>query len=108
MKRTWASDELIDNWTLLPAERTLIEDAKTESNQLGFALLLKWFEYEGRFPHAPLEVPAPVVTFLAQQLGVSPDVWRTYPWHSRTMERQRALIRQHCDVREATMRDSDC
>ena len=27
MKRTWELDELIDHWTLLPVERTLIEDA---------------------------------------------------------------------------------
>ncbi len=107
MKRIWAPEELIDQWTFLPAERTLIEEANTESNRLGFALLLKWFQYEGRFPHAPLEVPAPVVTFLAEQLDVSPDVWRTYPWQSRTMERQRAAIRQHCGVREATVQDSD-
>lgn len=107
MKRTWTHEELLDHWTLLPAERMLIEEAHTESNRLGYALLLKWFQYEGRFPQAPLAVPAPVVDFLAQQLGISPEAWRSYPWHSRTMERQRATIRQYYGMREATVSDGE-
>ena len=50
MNRIWVPEELSDHWASLPAERTLVEDAKTESTPLGFALLLNWFQDEGRFP----------------------------------------------------------
>ncbi len=49
MKRNWQPEELIEHWTLLEAELALLTK-KTASNRLGLALLLKFFQYEGRFP----------------------------------------------------------
>lgn len=69
-------------------------------NQLGRALLLKWFQYAGRFPQRKQEIPSAVVQFLARQLEVSPDVFHEFPWKGRSIERQRAKIRQYLGVRE--------
>jgi hypothetical protein len=49
VKRRWAPDELVEHWTLAPDELRLLAN-KTGSTRLGFALLLKFFRYEGRFP----------------------------------------------------------
>lgn len=49
MKRSWQPEELIEHWTLIPTELDLLTK-KTASNRLGIALLLKYFQYEGRFP----------------------------------------------------------
>jgi hypothetical protein len=81
--------------------------AQTASNQLGFALLLKWFQQEGQFPRRKQEVPSAVIDFLAQQLQVEPVVFKGYPWQGRTAERQRAQIRQYLGFREATVQDAE-
>jgi uncharacterized membrane protein len=60
MKRNWATEELIDYWTLLPNELTLL-DNKTSITRLGFALLLKFFQLEARSPYAKNEIPRAVV-----------------------------------------------
>ena len=50
MKRTkWKTEELVEHWTLDVEDRTLL-DNKTGATRLGFAVLLKFFRREGRFP----------------------------------------------------------
>lgn len=60
MRRNWQADELVEHWTLLPDELILLTN-KTNPNRLGFALLLKFFQLEARFPHNKHEVPKVVV-----------------------------------------------
>jgi hypothetical protein len=98
MKRNWTIDELIDHWTLTPGEREMTKRAIGVNNQLGRALLLKWFQYAGRVPQRKQEIPSAVVQFLARQLEVSPDVFHEFLWNGGTIERQRAKIR--CPIAE--------
>ena len=51
MKRTWDIEELIEHFTLVPPELELLGN-KSGATRLGFALLLKCFQLEGRFPTA--------------------------------------------------------
>jgi hypothetical protein len=43
VKPNWDTEELIENWTLLPQELELVKK-KIGGNQIGFALLLKHFQ----------------------------------------------------------------
>ena len=43
VKLNWDTEELIENWTLLPQELELTKK-KVGGNQIGFALLLKHFQ----------------------------------------------------------------
>jgi hypothetical protein len=57
MKRLWTNDDLVAQWTLQPNELALVE-YKEGANRLGFALLLKYFQIDGRFPRQKHDVPA--------------------------------------------------
>ena len=48
MKRTWTSEELLEHFTLLPDELVAFGN-KSGATRLGFAVLLKCLQYEGRF-----------------------------------------------------------
>ena len=48
-KPNWETEELIENWTLLPQELELVRK-KVGGNQIGFALLLKHFQLFACFP----------------------------------------------------------
>ncbi len=48
MKRSWTSEELLEHFTLLPAELMAVSN-KSGATRLGFAVLLKCLQYEGRF-----------------------------------------------------------
>ncbi len=65
------SDELIDVWTLVDADWRLVAN-KHGATRLGFALLLKFFESEARFPEDLNELPAAAVAYVAEQVKVPP------------------------------------
>ena len=80
---------------------------KSEENRLGFAVLLKFFQYEARFPRSKQEVPKLVVSYVAKLLGVSPRLFKKYEWVGRTFERLRASIREFLGFREFTVQDGE-
>lgn len=106
MKRSWQPEELIEHWTLIPTELDLLTK-KTATNRLGIALLLKYFQYEGRFPTSKAEVPSEVVRYVAQLLKVSPDRFDSYDWQGRTIKAHRAVVRDFLGITEATVKDAE-
>ena len=104
MKRAWDADELVEHWTLTPREIALL-DPRTGHNRLGFALLLKFFEVEGRFPRHKHEIPALVVAHVAGQVEVVADLYLQYDWRGRSIEQHRADIRALLGFRTATIQD---
>lgn len=59
MQREWEPEDLVGSWTLLPADVDMLVN-KSGATRLGFALLLKFFEIEARFPRFPTEIPVPL------------------------------------------------
>jgi hypothetical protein len=60
MKRQWDIEELIEHFTLVEEDEALLAN-KTGATRLGFALLLKCFQLEGKFPTGRHEIPKDVV-----------------------------------------------
>jgi hypothetical protein len=58
MERVWEPEQLIACWTLDEADWQLLVN-KTGATRLGFALMLKFFDLEGRFPTSAGELPQP-------------------------------------------------
>ncbi len=107
MKRTWLTEELVEQWSLRAGEKTLVLAKRGEPSRLGFAVLLKFFQHEGRFPERPQAVPQAIVEHLAQELGISPQSWSNYAWDSRTITYHRTEIRRILGFREATVEDGE-
>ncbi|SFJ71733.1 protein of unknown function [Streptosporangium canum] len=67
-RREWELEDLIECWTLDEEEFALPAN-KTGATRLGFALMLKFFELEARFPRRE-DVPRAAVDFMAGQVKV--------------------------------------
>ncbi len=110
MKRGWTQEELVERWTLFPDELALV-GAKTGHTRLGFAVMLRFFAEEGRFPRDKHEVPADVLRFVGEQVGTAPEAgpegWLRYDWSGRAIKYHRAEIRDFFGFREATAEDGD-
>ena len=105
MKRIWSTADLEAGWTLSSTERELALAQTLVSNRLGFALLFKWFEIEGRFPRNRSELPAVGVAFVARQLELAPEALDSYDWDGKAIKRHRAQIRQELEFSEFTEED---
>jgi len=62
-------DDVDDRWVLHASDRTLLGN-KTGATRLGFAVLLKMFHANGRFPYRLEEVPVAAVEAIASQIEV--------------------------------------
>nr|WP_214662244.1 DUF4158 domain-containing protein [Streptomyces polyasparticus] len=93
MRQEWEPEDLIEVWTLLEDDMGKLRN-KSGANRLGFALFLKFFEVEARFPESAGEVPAPAVSYLAQQVKVPTEEWSAYDWAGRAIKRHRVEIRE--------------
>jgi len=99
--------ELVEHWTLLEDERGLIA-GKRGATRLGFALLLKFYTREGRFPRGRSELPDDAVDFVGRQVKVPAADLGLYEWAGRTIESHRSQIRQHLGFRECTVAMRRC
>ena len=104
MKQRWTEKELHEAWQIWPAEQHMIEK-KWGATRLGFALLLKFFQIEGRFPSGLSEIPVQSVRFVAEQVGVAVAALVEYPWEGRVLKYHRAQIREWCGFREGRAAD---
>jgi hypothetical protein len=102
--REWEPEDLIASWTLLDDDWRLVGN-KTGETRLGFAVILKFFAIEARFPRHAGEVPKAAVDYVAAQVRVDPVLWAGYDWSGRSIERHRARIRAELGFREVTRED---
>jgi TnpA family transposase len=108
MKRDWTIPELQEYWTLQPGELNLLT-SKNDENRLGLALLLKFFQIEGRFPENKNEIPRKCAPFVAEQIDIPVSAFFKffdYTTDNRTIKYQRAQIREYTGFRECTVTDS--
>jgi hypothetical protein len=102
----WEPDELIGSWTLVEGDWKLIKN-KSGATRLGFALMLKFYEIEGRFPAYPEEVPQVAVAYVASLVKVDPALFGKYSWASRTIKDHRMQIRKAFGTRPPTEEDEE-
>ncbi|MFJ4429050.1 DUF4158 domain-containing protein [Streptomyces bobili] len=104
MRQEWEPEDLIEVWTLLEEDQERLRN-KSGANRLGFALFLKFFEVEARFPENAGEIPALAVAYVAQQVKVPAEEWAAYDWAGRAIKRHRVEIRGAFGFRECTEED---
>lgn len=106
MKQHWDDLALAEHWSLSDDELALL-DHRTGSSRLGFAVLLKFFQLEGRFPRSRREVPADGVQYLAKQLAIAPELFGEFDLTGRSSERVRGQIRTLRGFRAFAVADAD-
>ncbi len=106
VKANWDTEELIENWTLLPKELELVKN-KVGANQIGFAILLKYFQTFARFPDSPKEIPEAIISYIAQQIQISSNYYSDYDWQGRSITNHRAAIRKLFGFRVAKVADGE-
>jgi hypothetical protein len=106
VKRYWDEHELVEHWSLNADEWELLAN-RTDRSRLGIAVLLKFFQVEGRFPRDRKEIPVTVRDHLADQLGIEPDAFAEYDLTGRSSKRDREQIRSLLGFRPVTITDAE-
>ncbi len=106
MKKNWELEDLIDNFIMMPNELTLVGN-KTAETRLGFAVLLKFFQFEARFPTTKNEIPKVVIDYIAKQVQVTGNLFQSYDMNSRTYYNHKSQIRNFFSFRESNIEDAN-
>lgn len=91
MKWHWSEDELEMQWSL-SAEESALLPGRTDSGRLGFAILLKFFQFQGFFPDNKKSIPHEISVYLAQATNSAVTDLDVYEWDGRTGQRHRKKI----------------
>ena len=70
-------------------------------NRLGFSVQLIYLKRNGRFPDKSISVTGTLVVEVADELEVSPKLWREYRLSGRSAFRHRQRIKEHLGFRSA-------
>jgi hypothetical protein len=106
MRQYFTPQELAEHFTLLPAEQALLAN-KTGANRLGFVVLLKYFQWEGRFPEHGQDVPRAIVDHIARTLTIPRERYPQYDLEGRSARYHKEQIRQWTGFRVGTTADAD-
>jgi hypothetical protein len=106
VRMEWSAEELVGSWTLVGEDWRLVGN-KAGATRLGFAVLLKFFELEARFPRSATEVPAQAIVYVAGQVKVDPVQLDGYDWSGRSIKYHREQIRDAFGFREFNRGDED-
>lgn len=105
MARNLGLDDVVDHFTLVGDELDLLRN-KSGATRLGFAVLLKFVLWRGRFPRAAHEAPDDGVAHLARQVRVPADKLASFDFDGRTAKRHRSEIRAYTGFRECSLTDA--
>jgi hypothetical protein len=106
MARDLGLDDVVDHFTLIGDELDQLRN-KSGATRLGFAVLLKFLLWHGRFPRGLHEVPDDAVAHLARQVRVPAAALRSFDFASRTAKRHRTEIRAYTGFRECSVADAE-
>ncbi|GAA1580739.1 hypothetical protein GCM10009678_74300 [Actinomadura kijaniata] len=106
MARVLDEDELVGNWTLVGDELEQLS-GRRGATKLGFALLLRFYALNGRFPTGRAELPDQAVAYVARLIDVPASELGLYEWDGRTIKDHRKDIRKYFGFRECSLADSE-
>ncbi|MFF8247440.1 DUF4158 domain-containing protein [Streptomyces griseus] len=104
MRQEWSPEDVVACWTLVDGDWDLVAN-KTGPTRLGFCLMLKFFEMEGRFPEFIEEFPQPAVEYVAGLVKVPATELAKYDLAGA--KRHRKQIREALHFRPATLDDEE-
>ena len=106
MARNLGLDDVVDHFTLIGDELELLRN-KSGATRLGFAVLLKYVIWRGRFPTGSHELADDAVAHLARQVRVPAGELASYDFAGRTAQRHRTEIRAYTGFRECSVTDAE-
>ena len=106
MESNWDTEVLIESFTITPLELGLVLN-KTSENRLGFAILFKFFQTEGRFPYNEEEIHTSIINYIAKQLKLETSLFNKYNLKSRATRHHKSQIRDYFNFKESTVEDLD-
>jgi len=97
--------DIARHYTFTEKERKLINRRRRASNRLGFAVQLALLKFPGRTFMEVKDVPRPVLTAIAEQVGVPASAFASYGERENTLYEHLDELRRECGFRSCGWRE---
>jgi len=91
--------DMLRHYVLGPDDLELVRAKRTDATRLGFALLLLYLRHPGRVLGTGEVPPAPIIAFVARQLGVRRTAFAAYGRRDATRRQHLSELMRALDVR---------
>jgi hypothetical protein len=95
-----SEDELVQHWSLTPADLAVIAECRGADHHRRFALQLCMLRVHGYFLDDYRHAPIKIVNHLSRQLGLPPVLFLDRPGRAQTERAQSLRIRRHLGIRD--------
>jgi TnpA family transposase len=99
--------DLIAYFLLTPADLEQVMRIRTDTQRLGFALLLCGLRYLGYFPSEVQTAPASAIAYVAQQIGCDPQALADYGRRAQTRRAHQLWLMDYLGFRRMEQADLD-
>jgi hypothetical protein len=83
------------HYTLTSDDMDVVGRRRGDATRLGYAMLMLYMRWPGRALEAGEVPPAPVLAYVAQQLGVAPEAFADYAHRDQTRREHLEIRRSH-------------
>lgn len=105
MQQIWSESGLSEHWSLGFEEHRAVQRCRTDSTKLGFAAQLRYCAIAGKFPYRRSDIPFQALSYIGDQLGLSPSSLKDYSLQSELASRHRREILDLLELRRASKPD---
>ena len=100
-----AAYDLIEHFTLTSDERYLLSQWRKDSNCLGFAVLIKSFQFLGYPPRQKENIPDAIISCISCQLKLDVKLFNEYRWKDSVWKAHLSSIREFTGFKSANEND---
>lgn len=88
------NEDIIDSFSLTPDEWYFLSKWRRGANTLGFAVLIKSFQYLGYPPLKKEDIPNTVIFCVSRQLNLDAELFKQYRWKDSVWKKHLNSIRK--------------
>jgi TnpA family transposase len=100
-----ANEDLIEYFSLTPDERYLLSQWRKDANTLGFAVLLKSFQFLGYPQRRKGDIPDAIISCISGQLKLDAKLFNQYRWKDSVWKVHLSSIREFTGFRPSNKED---
>lgn len=102
-----SNNKIDESFNFSEIEIDIVHNNRKAETKIGFAVLYKFFQNNGRFPYDRFEISNEVICYISEQIGVDSSCYNDYDWNGKSIINHRKQIRELFLFRECTVQDYD-
>ena len=100
-----SNNKIDESFKFSEIEIEIINNNRKAETKIGFAVLYKFFQNNGRFPYSKFEISNELICYISEQIGVDSSYYNVYDWDGKSIVNHRKQIRELFLFRECIIED---